>query len=725
LAFSGRDIVVLFLQPKDFVLHLFALLIIALWCIEWALGGYRLRVQPGNALSLLSRHGADSGHLALTAAAFFGLVVVISTILSPLPAVSMWGRNFSELGYDLYSVLSCLVLFFVIALRVRTEGQVRRILWVISIAGMLAGIYGISQRYGWDPIGNGAGESRVVSSFGNPIFFGSYLVMSTIVTLGLALDSARKNNQRWLVLVTFALGVQFTAIWFTGSRGPWIGLVIGLFAFAFLSAITLERRRLVTVAAVAVSGLLMAFVVVNVVEDNDARPGRGFGSVVTGLRPTGDGLSGRNDIWDGSFRLLDSWEVQQTEGNVRSWIRPVFGLGPEMYFYSYPLVANPQYPHPEFGEVLVGHTHNFPLQLLFGYGLLGLFTFVVMAISILAAGIAVIRRKGADGVPDQDWLVIATLAIAAALIGRAAEQTTGVARIGDLAPFWVLTGAVVATYRISRGRPSGIGPTTRGRGRIVPVMAAAVVSIAVLGIFMSRDVQMLRAGLISSKAFDESAAGNTAESTRLLMRAAELAPDVQQYYVWAGELLLQEARLETDPAQALSLLGEAYETFVAYENRDPYAFTTQLRIGLVEAELVSRGDPFRLDDLIERSVRLSEVMPSYPSMLAIAADRVLIGSKLEIGLEMADRAISMETDAHPQILAWLLRGNALGDSGELNGALESFKTALDREPEGQLAPRIHTNMALVYDAIGNPTLAIQHRDLAAKIQAALISGPSS
>ena len=65
-----------------------------------------------------------------------------------------------------------------------------------------------------------------------------------------------------------------------------------------------------------------------------------------------------------------------------------------------------------------------------------------------------------------------------------------------------------------------------------------------------------------------------------------------------------------------------------------------------------------------------------------------------------------------------MRGNALGDLGDTEAALEAFMTALDREPEGLIAPSIHRNMALAYDSIGDTDLASQHRALAKEIEAA-------
>ena len=343
LAFSGRDVVVFFLQPKDFLLHLAALSILALWGFELAIGGYRPSVEFGSWTAFRGWLGRNPRNWAMTGAAGFGVTVVISTVLSPLPAVSLWGRDFSQLGYELYSVLSLLVIFFAIALRVQSSEQVRRILLVIVGAGVLAGFYGISQHFGWDPIGNGAGRARVISSFGNPIFFGSYLLMSVLITLGLALDRARGNARWWLATFSVLLGIQLAALWFTGSRGPWIGTFIGLVTFSVLGGLAFDRSQALRGAGVLIAGLVIAVAIVIIPEDQGGGGGtRGFGSIVAGVTPAAGGFGGRNDIWQGSVRLLDSWERQGSESGLLSALRPVFGFGPEMYYYSYPLTANPQ-----------------------------------------------------------------------------------------------------------------------------------------------------------------------------------------------------------------------------------------------------------------------------------------------------------------------------------------------------------------------------------------------
>ena len=110
IAFSGPDLVVLFLQPKDFVLHLAALLIVSLWAFEWALSTYRPQADLASCSGARRWLGRNPARWALAAAAGYGLAAILSTLFSASPAVSLWGRDFAALGYDLYSVLSFLVI---------------------------------------------------------------------------------------------------------------------------------------------------------------------------------------------------------------------------------------------------------------------------------------------------------------------------------------------------------------------------------------------------------------------------------------------------------------------------------------------------------------------------------------------------------------------------------------------------------------------------------------
>jgi hypothetical protein len=118
----------------------------------------------------------------------------------------------------------------------------------------------------------------------------------------------------------------------------------------------------------------------------------------------------------------------------------------------------------------------------------------------------------------------------------------------------------------------------------------------------------------------------------LLKDASDRSPDVQQYHVWAGELLVREAQEESDSDAASPLLHDAHEKFAAYEGRDAFAYLTQIRLGLAEVELVNRGDDPLRNDLIRRSLNTAKAMPNHPDVQALAAERILVDGQLDLGL---------------------------------------------------------------------------------------------
>ena len=88
------------------------------------------------------------------------------------------GRDNITLGYELYTFLALLVIFFAVALRLRTLDAAGRVFLVLMVAGGIAALYGISQDFGWDPISPGEDGARSLGTFGNPIFFGAFLLMA-------------------------------------------------------------------------------------------------------------------------------------------------------------------------------------------------------------------------------------------------------------------------------------------------------------------------------------------------------------------------------------------------------------------------------------------------------------------------------------------------------------------------------------------------------------------
>ena len=69
--------------------------------------------------------------------------------------------------------------------------------------------------------------NRVQSSFGNPLDFGAYMVMTIPTTLALAYFSTKHKNV-WTSLTIVLIGLQLAGLWFSGGRGPYIATSMGL-----------------------------------------------------------------------------------------------------------------------------------------------------------------------------------------------------------------------------------------------------------------------------------------------------------------------------------------------------------------------------------------------------------------------------------------------------------------------------------------------------------------
>ncbi|MCH8030979.1 MAG: hypothetical protein IIB09_04070, partial [Bacteroidetes bacterium] len=173
---------------------------------------------------------------------------------------------------------------------------------------------------------------------------------------------------------------------------------------------------------------------------------------------------------------------------------------------------------------------------------------------------------------------------------------------------------------------------------MLPVAAVTVLVALAVGTFVVRDVQMLRAGFVSGDALAADRAGKRVEAITLFQQAVDIAPDVQQYRIHVVELLIEEARTQANDEAVLPILAQAYETFIGYEERDPLSFNTQLGIGVTVAELVKLGDDARRNELIDRTVRIAASMPAYPTIQAIASERILIAGEIELSLQLANRA---------------------------------------------------------------------------------------
>jgi len=233
----------------------------------------------------------------------FTAIYTLATVHSVLPGIAFWGSYDRMQG--LYTWLTYIAFFFVLAYSIRSWPQVERVISAIVFASVPVAIYGVMQHLGWDPVQWGADtRTRVASTLGNAIFIGAYLLMCLPFTayrfwraierfrdnatiapavaapLQASNGSGRSSNGRSgngmgrpaagrttasrpagrsqqrdgtititglppivpLIGYALVLMVSFAALYFSGSRGPYYGFLAGS-VFVFGLAITLKTAN--------------------------------------------------------------------------------------------------------------------------------------------------------------------------------------------------------------------------------------------------------------------------------------------------------------------------------------------------------------------------------------------------------------------------------------------------------------------------------------------------
>jgi len=175
---------------------------------------------------------------------YVGLAVV-STLLSRYKYASL---------RELASLLCAVMLVFV---TVRAVTNKRAFLLVMAMMAGVAAIsclYGIAQHYDFDPVfGRQAilsEQGRSFSTMGHPNFFGSFLILVLLALLSFFYWS-QSGPVKSLVLVLICSVTL--CLFYTESRGAWLGLLGGLPAWFFLS-VSSNRWRLFLLGPVIILG---------------------------------------------------------------------------------------------------------------------------------------------------------------------------------------------------------------------------------------------------------------------------------------------------------------------------------------------------------------------------------------------------------------------------------------------------------------------------------------
>ncbi len=177
------------------------------------------------------------------------LVYIVSSLFSVTPLVS-WAGSYQRLQ-GTYTTLAYIVIFGTTIATMRTRAQARRLVTAVILTSIPVAFYGLLQHFDLDPLPwAGDVSERVAGHMGNAIFIAAYLIMAVPLTVARIIASfssilsdeelSGADVMRSSAYI-FAVAIQLIAIYWSGSRGPWLGLGTGLFAFILVVLVGLRN----------------------------------------------------------------------------------------------------------------------------------------------------------------------------------------------------------------------------------------------------------------------------------------------------------------------------------------------------------------------------------------------------------------------------------------------------------------------------------------------------
>jgi O-antigen ligase len=242
-----------------------------------------------------------------------------------------------------YSTLTYLVVFFSMAANLRHRDQVERLVGAMILSSLPVSLYGVLQRYGADPIPWGGDVSvRIAANMGNSIFIAAFLIMVFPLTFMRVVESfealmtdtggdkasihtaSAGNQAAHFIRATgyvFILALQAIALYFSGSRGPWLGWGASL-VLIWLGLSLIWRKRAMTLTGVVLALLAAVFLIaLNIpngpLESLRTRPEFGrLGQLLDADSRTG---RVRTLIWKGASELVQPrhWNIPMETGCIQ------------------------------------------------------------------------------------------------------------------------------------------------------------------------------------------------------------------------------------------------------------------------------------------------------------------------------------------------------------------------------------------------------------------------
>jgi len=300
------------------------------------------------------------------AVVLFLFVCGLSTLFSVSPRLSFWGMH----GFYFEGFLSFLcygIIYFVTANFITDREKVLKSLVITSI---FVSLYALVQAAGitffvWRGT---QPYPRVWSTFGNPNFLASYLVMVIPFNLVFMVKSTGTKEK---ALYGFLAFLSLLALIFTYSRAAWLSMAVGFTVFALMINRRQPKTNLILLMGIIISSIILASLYPRFYPRNRERTSL-FKPILSRAVSTVDfsepGIAGRLSAWRTAVKMVLK--------------RPVLGFGLDTLGMSFRQFMSKEYEEIAGRFRTAGYAHNEFLQYGATIGLVGLVAYLFLLFTL-------------------------------------------------------------------------------------------------------------------------------------------------------------------------------------------------------------------------------------------------------------------------------------------------------------------------------------------------------
>jgi O-antigen ligase/Tfp pilus assembly protein PilF len=560
-------------------------------------------------------------------------VLVLATALAVDQGLSLWGSY--ERGQGLLTQASCVLLFLLVAARLRTPDQVRRLgCAMVATTTLLVGL-GLAQALGWDPLGMTTdARSPIYATLGRSNFLGAYLGTLLPLTLALVLTTDRRGVRLATIGLALAQGM---IVALTLSRGACLTAAVTLAVFSALWVWSRLPNR--ARFALVVGGFLTMAGVIG----GSLWLGRAAGSTAA-----------RMIIWRATLDLIAR--------------RPWLGYGPDSLGLVFPSVYPPQLVYYQGRGVGVDRAHNFLLDWTVTTGVLGL-----LAMLALVIGCVIIGWRAYQRTTDRErriWLIACLSAMSGSFAGKLVSfDVTATATITTL-----LMAMTVALARV--GRRASQSRSTQKTKALLRWAAAGLMLVGVGAAVIQLNGQPLAADVSAKMSDDYAAAGDWTEATAAAQRATGIWPVEPAFHVSVSWAYLKKAQL--DLGNALLWLEKAEAELLIARDLRPADFRIWAALGELYGWWGNRTDPSKLSQAQEVYRKATHLAPNQATLYTAWGMMELEGERFLQAAINFQRAVDLDaTDGY----ALCRLGDARLALGQVEQALTAYTRAVKWVPD--------------------------------------------